>query len=215
MDSVTRAAPATETSRRPHDFVAPRASSFRALLSERTTLTEVEAAGYLTAAWHERFREAAGHAAPVLLAHWALETDRGRHMPGFNFAGIKAHAGDAEGAVLETVEGFGATARRVHCRFRSYRTPLDGARDYVNLLANHYPEAVFAARAGDPARFVDALQQGGYFTGDPAAYRSASLRLWREFVPFVQGVQRLRVDAPAFLVEAVVFAFQRASAHRG
>jgi len=193
---------------------APRASSFRALLTERTRLTEVEAAGYLTAAWRERFKGPLGPAGPVLLAHWALETDRGRRMPGFNFAGIKARPGDVEGQLLETVEGYGPDARRMHCRFRSYPTPLDGARDYVNLLANQYPEAVLAARAGDPVRFVAALDRGGYFTGDPAAYCSASLQLWREFVPFVQGVQQLRVDAPAFMVEAVLHAFQRASAPR-
>ncbi len=90
-------------------------------------------------------------------------------MPGHNFAGIKAAAG-APGAQLRTVEGHGAGRREVSARFRAYDSAQAGARDYVHLLATHYPAALAAAAAGNAPAFAHALASGGYFTADPAAY---------------------------------------------
>ena len=90
-------------------------------------------------------------------------------MPGHNFAGIKATPG-AAGKTFPTVEGHGATRRVIDARFRVYESAEAGARDYVKLLATHYPDAVTAARAGDSAAFVRALAKGGYFTAAPEAY---------------------------------------------
>ena len=105
----------------------------------------------------------------ILTAHWALETDAGRAMPGHNFAGIKA-APAARGALLRTVEGYGAARREVAARFRVYDSAEAGARDYVHLLATRFPAALDAARAGNAAGFAHALARGGYFTADPVAY---------------------------------------------
>jgi len=105
----------------------------------------------------------------LLTAHWALETDGGRCMPGHNFAGIKA-APAAPGKSFHTVEGHGATRREVSARFRVYESAEAGAQDYVKLLVRRYPDAVAAARAGDSAGFVQALARGGYFTAAPEAY---------------------------------------------
>ncbi len=116
--------------------------------------------------------------AQLLTAHWALETDAGRAMPGHNFAGIKANP-HARGEVFDTIEGHGATQREVRARFRVYDSPEAGALDYVRLLDAHYPAALEAARVGDTTAFAQALARGGYFTADPAAY-SSGLRHRRE-----------------------------------
>ena len=105
----------------------------------------------------------------LLTAHWALETDAGRSMPGHNFAGIKAAPG-APGKSFPTVEGHGPTRREVSARFRMYESAEAGAHDYVRLLATRYPDAVAAARAGDSKGFVGALARGGYFTAAPDHY---------------------------------------------
>lgn len=105
----------------------------------------------------------------ILTAHWALETDGGRAMPGHNFAGIKAGPA-ARGAEMRTVEGYGATRREVTARFRVYESAEAGARDYVHLLVTRFPAALAAARAGSATEFARALAHGGYFTADPAAY---------------------------------------------
>jgi len=99
----------------------------------------------------------------LLTAHWALETDAGRCMPGHNFAGIKATAA-APGKSFPTLEGHGAAQRHVNARFRIYESAEAGALDYVRLLATRYPDALAAARAGDSAGFARALSEGGYFT---------------------------------------------------
>jgi flagellar protein FlgJ len=107
--------------------------------------------------------------AALLTAHWALETDAGRAMPGHNFAGIKASPA-APGAWLRTVEGHGATRREVSARFRVYESAAAGAHDYVRLLQTRFPAALEAAQAGNSAGFAQALAAGGYFTADPRLY---------------------------------------------
>jgi len=109
------------------------------------------------------------HTSALLTAHWALETDAGRCMPGHNFAGIKA-APAAAGQSFSTMEGHGATRHEISARFRAYDSAEAGAHDYVRLLATRYPDAVRAARAGDSAGFARALAHGGYFTAAPETY---------------------------------------------
>jgi len=154
-------------------------SSFRAFLSRSASprLSAPEARTLLSNAWTTVIGILPNPRTSALLtAHWALETDAGRSMPGHNFAGIKA-APAAPGQVFPTIEGHGATRREVHARFRAYENPEAGALDYVRLLATRYPDAVAAARAGDSAGFTRALAEGGYFTAAPEAY--AAGLTWR------------------------------------
>ena len=157
-------------------YLAPSANgpkperSFRASLGESTRLSAHEAYALLGSAWSRLLGSAPSpRAVAILTAHWALETDGGRCMPGHNFAGIKAAAG-APGAQLRTVEGHGAGRREISARFRAYDSAQAGARDYVHLLASRYPAALAAAAAGNAPAFVQALAHGGYFTADPVAY---------------------------------------------
>jgi hypothetical protein len=147
----------------------PSAGSFASLVAPHR-LGAVEARALLSNAW----AKVVGilpepRTSALLTAHWALETDGGRCMPGYNFAGIKAAPG-APGNTFATVEGHGATRQVVQARFRSYESAEAGALDYVRLLATRYPDAVSAARAGDGAGFAHALARAGYFTAAPADY---------------------------------------------
>lgn len=159
---------------RPPTFPAPPPaaaplSSFRSLVPQHR-LSAPEAQTLLGNAWTALI----GHppearTSALLTAHWALETDGGRCMPGYNFAGIKAAPG-AAGKIFLTVEGHGMTRREVSARFRVYESAEAGAHDYVRLLTTRYPDAIAAARVGDSAGFARALAQGGYFTAAPDAY---------------------------------------------
>jgi hypothetical protein len=106
----------------------------------------------------------------VLTAQWAHETGRGASMFNYNFGGIKGAGPSGLSVAQRTHEGFGASERTIVDRFRAYRTAEEGATDYVHLLRARFPEALEAARQGDPVGFVRALKSRGYFTGDEAAY---------------------------------------------
>ena len=157
---------------------ATSSSSFRSVsLGSPARLNATEARALLSDAWSVVIGNSPEPRTSALLtAHWALETDAGRCMPGHNFAGIKATPA-ALGKEFRTVEGHGATRHEISARFRVYESAEAGALDYVRLLATRYPDAIRAARAGDSAGFSRALAQGGYFTASPEAY-AAGLE-WR------------------------------------
>lgn len=130
-----------------------------------------QAAASLKQAWSTTLGEPAPkQAVAVLTAQWAHETGRGRSMYNYNFGGIKGAGPSGLTVVQRTKEGCGETERTIKDGFRAYRTPDEGALDYVRLLARRYPAALDAARAGDPVAFVHQLKQGGYFTGNEAEY---------------------------------------------
>ncbi len=159
---------------RPRSALPPSKSEFRVNVREfpdRQTRAE-QVQDQLGSAWSALLGSApTPRAISILTAHWALETDAGRCMPGHNFAGIKASP-SARGAEFHTVEGHGSNRREVTARFRVYDSVEAGARDYVHLLATRFPAALAAARAGSAAGFTQALAHGGYFTADPVAYAS-------------------------------------------
>ena len=143
--------------------------SFHTLMPQRR-LSAPEARTLLGSAWTTvTGNPPEPRTSALLTAHWALETDAGRSMPGHNFAGIKATP-TAAGKTMRTIEGHGATRRELNARFRVYENAEAGAQDYVKLLATRYPDALAAARTGDSAGFARALARGGYFTADPGCY---------------------------------------------
>jgi hypothetical protein len=157
-----------------------RSAAFRALAGARTPLTPSEASAHLSRAYQAVTGQAPSPATLSLLwAQWALETGRGKSMFGNNFGGIKARAG-APGKSFATFEGFSATRRRVIDRFRTYATPEEGARDYVRLLAERYPDAFEAAQRGDLPGFSQGLARRGYFTARPETYQRGLERLASE-----------------------------------
>lgn len=148
-----------------------RADTASLVPAQRTPLSGSQAAEALEEAWRSVVGEAPDRSTvAVLAAHWAHETGRGQSMLNFNFGGIKGTGPSGLGAAYRTREGWGATEVRTTDTFRAYRTATEGATDYVGLLARRYPDAVEAARSGDPSGFVRALRERGYFTGNPEHY---------------------------------------------
>ena len=109
----------------------------------------------------------------TIIAHAALETGWGRHMPATadgqssnNLFGIKAGtAWRGATATTMTTEFEQGTARSVPASFRAYESPGQSLRDYTSLLQN--PRYAAARGTGDDAlAFGRALQSAGYAT-DP------------------------------------------------
>jgi hypothetical protein len=140
--------------------------------AQRTPLSGSQAAAAIEEAWTNVVGEQPDESTlAILTAHWAHETGHGKAMLNFNFAGIKGTGPSGLSASYLTREGWGASEVKVDQTFRAYRSAAEGAEDYISLLARRYPDAVAAARSGDSDSFVSALKEGGYFTGNPEAYR--------------------------------------------
>jgi flagellar protein FlgJ len=118
--------------------------------------------------------EKLGVSVRALLAHAALETGWGKHLPkrgdgvsSFNLFGIKA--GSSWGGAKVTVPTLevenGVTVRRREA-FRAYASPADSFMDYAELIGGN-PRYAKALGHGDDVRgFARALQSAGYAT-DP------------------------------------------------
>jgi flagellar protein FlgJ len=111
----------------------------------------------------------------AVLAHAALETGWGKHMPraangasSNNLFGIKAGSGwdGAKARVPTTEYENGVAVRRVDS-FRAYASPTAAFNDYADLIAGN-PRYASALGHGDNVKgFAAALQRGGYAT-DPS-----------------------------------------------
>ncbi len=142
-------------------------------LAAYTPMSEEDAARHIARAWHSIFKAAPpASTLSVLWAHWAHETARGQRMHAYNFAGLKGRGPSGASVVVWTREG-DAPNDLVERSFRAYRSPAEGARDYLRLLVTRYPSAVRAARDGNAYAFALALDRGGYFTGDSHVYTRA------------------------------------------
>jgi flagellar protein FlgJ len=118
--------------------------------------------------------EKLGVSADTLIAHAALETGWGRHLPAAadgasscNLYGIKAGSGWQGAAVhAVTTEYTAGAAQRVPQSFRSYASLEQGMQDYVSLLQGNprYQQAL--GTGSDVGAFASALARGGYAT-DP------------------------------------------------
>jgi flagellar protein FlgJ len=111
--------------------------------------------------------------ASTLVAHAALETGWGKHVPcneagssSFNLFGIKA-GGDWQGKTLDaaTLEfEQGSFVKKVE-RFRA-DSPADCFADYAQLLGSTRRYATARNAGSDSLQFAQGLQRGGYAT-DP------------------------------------------------
>ncbi len=112
--------------------------------------------------------------ATTLVAHAALETGWGKHVPhntdgsnSFNLFGIKA-GGDWQGRTLDaaTLEfEQGGFIKKVE-RFRAYDSPADCFADYARLLGGARRYDMARNSGSDSLQFAQGLQRGGYAT-DP------------------------------------------------
>jgi hypothetical protein len=105
---------------------------------------------------------AAGFKFPqVMAAMWALESGWGNYHSGKNNVfGIKG-----AGSSVSTEEVVNGQRIRVNASFKDYASPLESAKDYVNLMNNsRYAQGL--AQAKTPRQAVEAIAAGGYAT-DP------------------------------------------------
>jgi flagellar protein FlgJ len=115
-----------------------------------------------------------GVAPETIIAHAALETGWGQHLPvgsagnSHNLFGIKAGrgwTGAAADAITIEYQGGAATSQRAP--FRAYDSIGAGMQDYVGLLSGN-PRYAGALNCGDDVvAYASGLQRGGYAT-DPA-----------------------------------------------
>jgi flagellar protein FlgJ len=117
-----------------------------------------------------RVAQQLGVATEAILAHAALETGWGQHMPSMasnNLFGVKAGAGwQGESVPAATTEVLAGQPQRVPASFRAYGSLAAGLEDYAKLLGNSPRYAGALNQGGDVAAFARGLQRGGYAT-DP------------------------------------------------
>lgn len=110
-----------------------------------------------------------GVAPELVVAHAALETGWGQHLPADangqsnNLFGIKAGSGGTEST---TTEWSGGAATSTRARFRSYDSIGACMQDYASLLCGNRRYAGSLNSGGDAAAFASGLVRGGYAT-DP------------------------------------------------
>lgn len=154
---------------------AAAAATASAVAAPATAATPAQQAEFVRAM--TPLAEAAGRrlgvAPETVLAHAALESGWGRHVPAadgrssFNFFGIKAQRGWNGAALAATTTEFDAAgARRVDAAFRGYDSAAAGVADYAGLLAGNARYAGALNTGADVGAFASALQRGGYAT-DP------------------------------------------------
>jgi flagellum-specific peptidoglycan hydrolase FlgJ len=165
------------------------ASATRLVRATRTPLSGEQASSAIAQAWTAHFGTPPSRATvAILTAQWAHETGAGKSMFNYNFGGIKG-AGPTGLTVSQTTrEGWGDTRRTIVDNFRAYRTPLEGATDYISLLGRRFSGAIQAAERGDATGFVRGLKTGGYFTGNEQVYARSIAQLSRQILGQGAGV---------------------------
>ncbi len=124
------------------------------------------------------YRQAHGSNIPgkmldILSAHVAHETARGDRMFNYNFGGIKGTGPSGLTTKYQTTEVFDGETKKLVDGFRAYRSPEEGAGDYLKLLHDRFPAAFQDAKQGDVTAFAGSLKQAGYFTADLEGYARA------------------------------------------
>lgn len=123
--------------------------------------------------------------AKILWAGSSHETGKFARMKNNGVAGVKATPGyKGDVAIYKTTERENGVNVVKDQPFRAYKSPLDGFKDWLDLLRRLYPAALAAAARGDVEGYVEGLQNGvggrKYFTADPEAYTAGVWRNLRE-----------------------------------
>ncbi len=126
----------------------------------------------------------------VLTAQSALESGRWRSMHRFNPGNIKASDSyeylytqfRCNEVIGGKVQWFDPPHPQTN--FRAFMDLDAGVLDYLRFLSGRprYSSSWHAAEGGDPALFVHALKNAGYFTADEAPYRRAVVSLFNEYL---------------------------------
>lgn len=149
----------------------------RATREVRTRATPLSP-GQIKSSLAVAYQKLHGRSAPrelldTLTAQVCTETASGARMHDFNFGGIKGEGPSGLTARVHTREILDGREVKIQDGFRAYRTPIEGAIDYVAFLERRFPKALDAAEKGDVNGYVGALKAGRYFTADESAYAAA------------------------------------------
>jgi len=133
-----------------------------------------------------------GTAPEAVMAVAALESGWGRHpitdaagRDANNLFGIKAHGRAGDSVTHRTHEYIGGQRRSVDAEFRAYAGPGDSVRDFGDFLIENPRYAPALEHAGDPERFLRALQEAGYAT-DPN-YADKAIRVMQRVREHLAG----------------------------
>jgi hypothetical protein len=173
---------------------------------EVTFLSGNEAAKALSRAWKRATKQKPSFDTLVVLtAHWAHETAAGTSMYNHNFGGIKGRGQSGLSCLRGAREGFGYRTRVGRDRFRAYPDVASGADDYVSLLLRKYPTALEASERGEVSEFVQALYDGGYFTGSEQDYERSLLehriRAEEWALSVLGGTSAIEIPSPTTLAD--------------
>lgn len=137
----------------------------------------------------------------LLMAQSALETGRWKKIHCHNWGNVKAgpeYTGKycqfrCNEVINGKIEWFDPPHPQTN--FRAFDSAESGAIDHIRFLSQRkrYAKAWEVAQTGMPLAFVDALKSAGYFTADPAPYRSGVASLWNEYMKLVE---QLKTVAP-------------------
>ncbi len=144
----------------------------------------------------DRAAERLGITPDALIAHAALETGWGRHVPSgadgnssFNLFGIKAGTRwNGATASCRTLEYDGGVPASVTQPFRSYASLEQGIDDYVSVLQNSPRFRAVLGTGRDTGAFAQGLARGGYATDPEYGSKLAAV---------ADRVRALRVGAAA------------------
>ena len=173
-----------------------------------TKLSEKAGIDALREGWLKLFGSyPTNEALAILAAQSALETGRWQKINNFNFGNLKMKKGE-EFTLFATGENIWNKARgkmewhwfeppHFQTAFRSYNNAVDGARDYIDFLADRksseawrneaYKIAFKHLEKGEPKEYSYALYKAGYYTANPEKYTAGVIRLYEEFLKKIEG----------------------------
>jgi len=126
-----------------------------------------------------KIERATGFPAEAILAHAALETGWGRHVPKNNLFGIKDLSWDEGAFEAETQEAYRNKLMSIVTFFEDFESPLDSMICYVGLIRTspRYRKAWNHIIRREIIEYFKALQEAGYAT-DPF-YASKLIAVWK------------------------------------
>ena len=143
----------------------------------RTVITLPQALQALHDAWKKSLgAEPKKESLWLLAAHWGFETGWGKSMWCYNFGNAKHVEGDGrDWTYFKCSEILGGKVQYFEPKhptsaFRAFRTLLEGAEDYFDLIHKRFKAAWPAVEAGDPRQYAHALKQQRYYTDDEEHY---------------------------------------------
>jgi hypothetical protein len=153
-------------------------------------LTQLEAAQSLEQAWITLLGyKPSIDCLAILFAQFGLETGYGKFAHCYGYGNIKSSPNDgyfwSEFTCNEIIDGKTVyySPPSIYCRFRAFKTPYDGAINYIGFLLQKkgYANAWAEVIKGDPVNFCAQLKASHYFTADLSEYTRGVVSICNAF----------------------------------